>query len=92
MKKIQIFRNKKNAIIYLNSKIYSKKSILITIQEFKHLINSKVLKINNFYVIEIENKSKEIKIDKIIKEFSNYLLYLEFQNQNSIKDKLEFLK
>jgi protein-tyrosine phosphatase len=65
--------------ISFNSAIYTKKSILETIEAYKHLADFKIEYNDDIFVLNIDNPDDEIK-DIIADEFANYALGLLKRN------------
>ncbi len=77
MKKIVIQNN--FAYLYLNSNFYEKNSILNTIRIYSDFLKFNFKKIGNYYVVKMELIDNNFSISKLINEFINYLLSIEFE-------------
>lgn len=77
MKKIIIKDN--FAFLYLSDLFYKKEAILTTIKIYDEFVSASFSNLGNYFVIKFELKSLDYKLEKIVNEFSNYLLSVEYE-------------
>lgn len=68
------------AFIYFNKSFFDVNSIKETITEYNDFIKTTVTELGKYYIVKCELISKEHTLDKIAREFSNYVLALENKN------------